>query len=155
MIRREQLVAAIRRIDAPERELLWLSLRRRVPDTALARLYGRGQTEVARRRAAAIEHVADELDVQRGEDFGSVLTGLMEEETWEAVAPEVTIPVPPQDPPPRPPAATAEPHQRSGVPPAPTSRRRARIRRSPGLLRWVLPGAVAVGVVVGGIVVAS
>jgi hypothetical protein len=40
VIRREQLVAAIRRIDAPERELLWLSLRRRVPDTALARLYG-------------------------------------------------------------------------------------------------------------------
>ena len=95
MVRREQLVAAIRRIDASERELLWLSLRRRVPDTALARLYGSEQAEVARRRAAAIEHVADGLGVQRGEDFGSVLTGLMEAETWEAVAPELATPAPP------------------------------------------------------------
>jgi hypothetical protein len=157
VIRREQLVAAIQRIDASERELLWLSLRRRVPDAALARLYGSGQTEVARRRAAAIEHVADELGVQRGEDFGSVLTGLMEPETWKAVAPELAIPEPPPEPPPTEPPVPpiAEPERVSAVPPDVLSRPSARGRQRLHPLRWALAGAIVAGAVVAGIVVSS
>ncbi len=35
-----------------------------------------------RRRASAIEHLADELSVQRGEDLGAVLKALLEPATW-------------------------------------------------------------------------
>jgi hypothetical protein len=154
VVRREQLVAAIRRIDASERELLWLSLRRRVPDAALARLYGCEQAEVARRRAAAIEDVADRLGVQRGEDFGSVLTGLMEAETWEAVAPELAAPAPPsprpqettRSEPPPPPAVEPEP---APIPaPQPFRESPVRARRLPPVTRWVVAGAIAAGLVI-------
>jgi L,D-transpeptidase catalytic domain len=82
----EQLAQALERIHPRDRELLALSLRRRVPDEALAQLYECESTEVARRRARAIERLADEMDLQRGEDLGAVLKALLEPETWSAVS---------------------------------------------------------------------
>jgi hypothetical protein len=82
----EQLAQALERIHPRDRELLALSLRRRVPDEALARLYECDSTDVARRRARAIERLADEMDLQRGEDLGAVLKALLEPETWSAVS---------------------------------------------------------------------
>lgn len=84
MISPEQLALALERLDPRDRELLSLSLRRRVPDEALARMYDVDAPEVARRRAAAIERLADELDVRRGQDLGTVLTALLEEDVWSA-----------------------------------------------------------------------
>ena len=84
MIPPEQLAGALGRLDPRERELLALSLRRRVPDEALARVYDVVPQEVARRRAAAIERLADELGAQRGEDLGAVLQALLDEGTWTA-----------------------------------------------------------------------
>jgi hypothetical protein len=80
----EQLAGALERLDPRERELLALSLRRRVPDEALARVYDVLPQEVARRRAAAIERLADELGAQRGEDLGAVLQALLDEGSWSA-----------------------------------------------------------------------
>jgi L,D-transpeptidase catalytic domain len=85
----EQLAQALERIHPRDRELLALSLRRRVPDEALARLYDCESTEVARRRARAIERLADEMDLQRGEDLGAVLKALLEPDTWSAVSASV------------------------------------------------------------------
>ena len=84
MIEPEQLADALERLDPRERELLALSLRRRVPDDALARVYDVDSHEVARRRAGAIERLADELGAQRGEDLGAVLQALLDEGTWSA-----------------------------------------------------------------------
>ena len=84
MIEPEQLADALERLDPRERELLALSLRRRVPDDALARVYDVDPHEVARRRAGAIERLADELGAQRGEDLGAVLQALLDEGTWSA-----------------------------------------------------------------------
>ena len=89
MIAPEQLAQALDRIHPRDRELLSLSLRRRVPDDALGRLYECDSTEVARRRARAIEQLADEMDLQRGEDLGAVLQALLEPGTWSAVAASV------------------------------------------------------------------
>jgi L,D-transpeptidase catalytic domain len=86
VISSEQLAQALDRIHPRDRELLALSLRRRVPDEALARLYECESTEVARRRAGAIERLADEMELQRGEDLGAVLKALLEPETWSAVS---------------------------------------------------------------------
>ena len=109
MISPEQLAQALERIHPRDRELLALSLRRRVPDEALARLYECESTDVARRRARAIERLADEMELQRGEDLGAVLKALLEPETWSAVSTPVgeefamaaggtrPIPVPPPD----------------------------------------------------------
>jgi hypothetical protein len=55
-----------------------------VPDEALARVYDVMPQEVARRRAAAIERLADELGAQRGEDLGAVLQALLDEGSWQA-----------------------------------------------------------------------
>jgi hypothetical protein len=82
----EQLSKALDRLDPRDRELLSLSLRRRVPDEALGRLYDCEPGEVARRRAAAIERLADEMEVQRGEDLGAVLKALLAPETWSVAA---------------------------------------------------------------------
>jgi L,D-transpeptidase catalytic domain len=82
----EQLAGALERLDPRERELLALSLRRRVPDEALARVYDVVPQEVARRRAAAIERLADELGAQRGEDLGAVLQALLDEGSWTVTA---------------------------------------------------------------------
>ena len=84
MIPPEQLAGALERLDPRERELLALSLGRRVPDEALARVYDVVPQEVARRRAAAIERLADELGAQRGEDLGAVLQALLDEGSWTA-----------------------------------------------------------------------
>jgi L,D-transpeptidase-like protein len=84
VIEPEQLADALERLDPRERELLALSLRRRVPDEALARVYDVDSQEVARRRAGAIERLADELGAQRGEDLGVVLQALLDEGTWAA-----------------------------------------------------------------------
>ena len=84
MIPPEHLAGALERLDPRERELLALSLRRRVPDEALARVYDVVPHEVARRRAAAIERLADELGAQRGEDLGAVLQALLDEGSWTA-----------------------------------------------------------------------
>ncbi|MGH2746071.1 MAG: L,D-transpeptidase [Thermoleophilaceae bacterium] len=86
VIRPEQLAQALDRIHPRDRELLSLSLRRRVPDEALARLYECESTDVARRRARAIERLADEMELQRGEDLGAVLKALLEPDTWSAVS---------------------------------------------------------------------
>ncbi len=84
MIEPEQVAGALERLDPRERELLALSLRRRVPDEALARVYDVDSQEVARRRAGAIERLADALGAQRGEDLGAVLQALLDEGTWTA-----------------------------------------------------------------------
>ena len=55
-----------------------------MPDEALARVYDVVPQEVARRRAAAIERLADELGAQRGEDLGAVLQALLDEGSWNA-----------------------------------------------------------------------
>ncbi|MEA2419878.1 MAG: hypothetical protein QOE60_2084 [Thermoleophilaceae bacterium] len=86
MIRPEQLAEALDRIPPRDRELLSLSLRRRVPDEALGRLYECSPSEVARRRARAIEALADEMELQRGEDLGTVLKALLEPDTWSQAA---------------------------------------------------------------------
>jgi L,D-transpeptidase catalytic domain len=85
LIRPEQLAEALDRIHPRDRELLSLSLRRRVPDEALGRLYECSPSEVARRRARAIERLADEMDLQRGEDLGAVLQALLEPSTWSQI----------------------------------------------------------------------
>ena len=86
MIRPEQLAEALDRVPPRDRELLSLSLRRRVPDEALGRLYECSPSEVARRRARAIERLADEMELQRGEDLGAVLKALLEPDTWSQAA---------------------------------------------------------------------
>ena len=80
----EQLAAALERLDPRDRELLALSLRRRVPDDALADMYAVEAPEIARRRAGAIDRLADELGIRRGEELGAVLRALLEDETWSA-----------------------------------------------------------------------
>jgi L,D-transpeptidase-like protein len=85
MIATEHLVAALEQLSPHDRELLELSLRRRVPDEALGTLFGVEVAEVARRRAGAIERLSDILEVQRGEDLGYVLKSLLDQETWESV----------------------------------------------------------------------
>jgi hypothetical protein len=84
VIEPEQVAGALERLDPRERELLALSLRRRVPDEALARVYDVDSQEVARRHAGAIERLADALGAQRGEDLGAVLQALLDEGTWSA-----------------------------------------------------------------------
>jgi hypothetical protein len=86
LIHPEQLVDALDRIPPRDRELLSLSLRRRVPDEALGRLYECSPSEVARLRAHAIERLADEMELQRGEDLGAVLKALLEPDTWSQAA---------------------------------------------------------------------
>ncbi len=121
MIRPEQLAEALDRIPPRDRELLSLSLRRRVPDEALGRLYECSPSEVARLRARAIERLADEMELQRGEDLGAVLKALLEPDTWSQAAATLgeefaagggrsrlaAVPVPEQPPEPEAPPALA------------------------------------------------
>ncbi|MBN1528712.1 MAG: L,D-transpeptidase [Thermoleophilaceae bacterium] len=109
MIRPEQLADALQRLEPRDRELLSLSLHRRVPDEALARMYDYEPAEVSRRRAAAIERLADDLRVERGEDLGSVLKALLEPDTWSGIepAPGREFEAEPQPAPPPPMAAEA------------------------------------------------
>jgi hypothetical protein len=105
----EQLAGALERLDPRERELLALSLRRRVPDEALARVYDVVPQEVARRRAAAIERLADELGAQRGEDLGAVLQALLDEGSWNATVTATNGEAPVDGEPAAEPAADGEP----------------------------------------------
>ena len=84
MISPEQLASALDRLDPRDRELLSLSLRRRVPDDDLARMYDIDAGEVARRRAGAIDRLSGQLGIQRAEDLGAVLKALLEDEIWKA-----------------------------------------------------------------------
>ena len=93
----DQIAAALWRLDPRQRELLELSLGRRVPDEAMAKVMGCEPGEVARRRAGAIERLADELGVERGEELGDVLKALLEPDIWESVR----EPDPPADQSPR------------------------------------------------------
>jgi hypothetical protein len=136
VIRPEQLAEALERIPPRDRELLSLSLRRRVPDEALAKLYECSPSEVARLRARAIEGLADEMELQRGEDLGAVLKALLEPETWGLAANVVgeefaagagrshlaAVPLPEEEPKPEPPALApvpAEPAPEPAVEPEP------------------------------------
>ena len=85
MIEREQLAAALATLDPRDRELLDYSLRRRVPDEDLAELFGGEPGDIARLRAAAVERLSTELDVQRGADLGHLLRELLEPATWAEV----------------------------------------------------------------------
>jgi hypothetical protein len=109
MIRPEQLADALQRLEPRDRELLSLSLHRRVPDEALARMYDYEPAEVSRRRAAAIERLADDLRVERGEDLGSVLKALLEPDTWSGIEPAAGREFAERAKPPVAPARAAEP----------------------------------------------
>jgi hypothetical protein len=99
----EQLAAALKRLSPSDREVLDFSLRRRVPDESLAKLYDWDQAEIARRRAAAIERLAADLGVQSGEELGQILKSLLEPSTWAAAglereaAPAATVEPPPSE----------------------------------------------------------
>jgi hypothetical protein len=112
MIPPEQLIAALERLDPRDLEVLDLSLRRHVPDEALANVMSWAPSEVARRRAAAIEHLANDLGVERGEDLGLVLKKLLDSETWTAVDetrwPAADTEAPAEQPASQPGAAAAE-----------------------------------------------
>ena len=138
MIRPEQLADALQRLEPRDRELLSLSLHRRVPDEALARMYDYEPAEVSRRRAAAIERLADDLRVQRGEDLGSVLKALLEPGTWSGIEPapgrefaeprgrRASIPRTGPTPRPRRSGGTAAPRLPAAEPAAHADRRRGR-----------------------------
>lgn len=103
MIEREQLAEALAGLDARDREVLDLSLRRRVPDEDLASVYAVEAAEIARRRAGAVERLSGALGVQRGEDLGHMLKLLLEGPTWDLLPAETAPPAPPA------PQPTAEP----------------------------------------------
>jgi hypothetical protein len=85
MVQPEQLAGAVARLDSRDREVLYLSLHKRIPDESLGRLYACTPPAVAHLRAEAIERLADDLGVRRGDELGSVLTALLEPETWAEV----------------------------------------------------------------------
>lgn len=87
MIDREQISEALAGLDAKDREILDYSLRRRVPDADLATIFACTESEVARRRAGAIELLSGRLGVERGADLGHMLKALLDAETWEGVGP--------------------------------------------------------------------
>jgi hypothetical protein len=113
MIDRKQLSDALARLDPRDREVLDYSLRRHVPDGDLAAVFGCGPSEVARMRAAAIERLADDLDVQRGADLGQVLTALLDHATWEDVPGAAPLDRPPGASP-----APGEPAPAAATPPS-------------------------------------
>ena len=144
MISTEQLVAALEELAPRDRELLELSLRRRLSDEALATMLEVEEAEVVRRRAANIERLSGLLDLQSGQDLGNVLKALLEESTWAEVGarPEVAAPPATDDPDPAPPAAVKPEPLADSPRPAdsadePTSSRG----------RWLAPVAVALGVI--------
>lgn len=118
MISTEQLVAALEELAPRDRELLEFSLRGRLSDEALATMLEVEEAEVARRRAATIERLSGLLDLQSGEDLGSVLKALLEQRTWAEVGARPEVAAAP---------AADEP--------------------TPSRRRWLAPVAVAVGVI--------
>jgi L,D-transpeptidase catalytic domain len=96
----EQIAAALERLDPADREVLHLSLRRRVPDADLAEVMGGEPGDVPRRRAAAIDRLAEDLGVQRGEDLGHMLKALLDPDAWDVAKQpeeEQEEPPPPED----------------------------------------------------------
>ena len=83
MIDRQQLAAALARLDPRDREILYLSLRRRVPDEDLGEVFGGDASHVARMRAGAVERLSNDMGVQRGEDLGHMLKELLDPDTWQ------------------------------------------------------------------------
>ena len=133
MIDRTQLSEALARLDPRDREVLDYSLRRHVPDSDLAAVFGCGASEVARMRAGAVERLADDLGVQRGTDLGQVLTALLDHETWKDVpgatpldAPgggEPAVPSPGSGPPAAAPPADGDPVAPTARPATPAERK--------------------------------
>jgi L,D-transpeptidase catalytic domain len=118
MMDREQLARALERLEPRDREVLELSLRRRVPDEDLATVFGIPPAEVARRRAGAIERLSDEIGVRRGEDLGHMLKALLEPATWEYVSRDsVKRAGPPQPPAVQPPPMSPPPRPGGHLPP--------------------------------------
>jgi L,D-transpeptidase-like protein len=130
LIASKQLAAALARLDPRDWEILDLSLRRRVPDEALAEVLGVDVQEVARRRAAAIERLADDMEIKRGEDLGATLKALLEPEAWQEAEER---PEPPTPPPVEATAGNGAAALDGVAPPQPAPRRRS---------RWLV-GAVA------------
>lgn len=122
MIDRRQLSEALARLDPRDREVLDYSLRRHVPDSDLAAVFGCGPSEVARMRAAAVERLADDLGVQRGTDLGQVLTALLDAQTWadvpSAAPPGDSDAAPAPAAPPSAPAPAAQPEPAAPSEPA-------------------------------------
>lgn len=83
MIDRQQLAEALACLDPRDREILYLSLRRRVPDQDLAEVFEASEGDVARMRTAAIERLSNEMGVQRGSDLGHMLKELLDPGTWQ------------------------------------------------------------------------
>jgi hypothetical protein len=83
---REQLAAALGRLDPRHREVLDYSLRRRVPDEDLSELFSGSPGGVAPLRAAAIERLSQDLGIQRGAELGTMLRELLDPATWELVS---------------------------------------------------------------------
>src|ERR687896_20558 len=65
----EQIAGALERLEPHDREVLYLSLRRRVPDEALAKLYDCPPGDVARLRAAAT--LIDDTSERPGDEGSS------------------------------------------------------------------------------------
>ena len=83
MIDRQHLAEALARLDPRDREVLYLSLRRRVPDEDLAEFFECSPGDVARMRATAIERLSYEMGVERGSDLGHMLKELLDPATWQ------------------------------------------------------------------------
>lgn len=135
---RERIAAVLAGLDAPSRELLDYSMRRRVTDEMLARLYQTGEAEIAQRRVVAVQRMTRELGAHGAAGLGRVLTALLEQETWDlAVAGQENATGAP--------VAAAAPAARSGPP---TTGGSGGLRRS---ARWALAAAgVAVAAGAGG-----
>jgi L,D-transpeptidase catalytic domain len=136
----EQLTAALVRLDPRDWEVLDLSLRRRVPDEALADVLDVDEREVARRRAAAIEKLADDIGVQRGYDLGLVLKALLDVGTWEAAEAQGAPSAPVAKPPPPEAAPEEEEEEASEPAPAPVP--------SGGVHRFLVPAVATVAALV-------
>jgi DNA-directed RNA polymerase specialized sigma24 family protein len=72
----QDLAAALARLDAPTRALLDLSLRRGLPDEEIAEVMRTDRDQVAGRRVAALDRLAEELSLdgreQRDELFATL-----------------------------------------------------------------------------------
>ena len=168
MIDRQQLAEALARLDPRDREILYLSLCRRVPDEDLAEVFGGDAGDVARMRAGAVERLSNDMNVQRGADLGHMLKELLDPTTWQIKpsteegtrapgeghrpvgAIERDPPAEKPDPPRKPVLAMVE--ERSSPVEEPVARSP---QRQAGLRRLAVPVAVAVALLVPAGVVAA
>lgn len=82
---RSSVRAALLMLDSDEREVLELSLRRRIPDQTLGQVFGLESGRVASLRTRAIDQLSKELGLHRGEELGEALLALLEASTWEGL----------------------------------------------------------------------